>query len=236
MLEYHVVENLMTPAPDDAMAQVVNIRSYTDEEIAEQMLKRGTLLTKADILAVLQVYREVIADVVEDGCAVNTQLFNITPSISGVFNGTGDSYDSLRHKTHANIHPGTVIRDAVKRIKTRKVQVADPIPYIVEVKDIVSGSVNETLTPGGIVQLRGSRLKFIETHQDNGIFLIPETGGEIKLTVIAENKPARLMGMLPVQMPSGTYHVEVRTTYTSGGSHESKQLKTGRFIKPLTVQ
>jgi hypothetical protein len=67
MLDYHVVENLMTPNPDDGMAQVVNLRSYTDEEIAGLMLKRGTLLTQADILAVLQVYREVVADLVEDG-------------------------------------------------------------------------------------------------------------------------------------------------------------------------
>ncbi|MDR2754324.1 MAG: hypothetical protein LBC20_01335 [Planctomycetaceae bacterium] len=58
MLEYHLVENLLTPAPDDAMAQIVNLRTYTDEEIAELMLKRGSLLTKADILAVLEVYRK----------------------------------------------------------------------------------------------------------------------------------------------------------------------------------
>ncbi|MDR1602122.1 MAG: DUF4469 domain-containing protein [Tannerella sp.] len=235
MLEYHVVENLMTPAPDDAMAQVVNVRSYTDEEIAELMLKRGSLLTKADILAVLQVYREVIVDLVEDGCAINTQLFNITPSISGVFNGIGDSFDSTRHKMHANINPGVIIREVVKRMKARKVQVADPVPYIVEVKDIVSGSVNESLTPGGIVQLRGSRLKFIDANPDNGIYLIPESGGEIKLNVVAENKPARLLAMLPADLASGTYFLEVRTNYSSGGSHTSKQLKTGRFIKPLTV-
>jgi hypothetical protein len=235
MLEYHLVENPMTPAPDDAMAQVVNLRSYTDDQIADLMLKRGTLLTKADILAVLQVYREVIADLVEDGCAINTQLFNVIPSIPGVFNGIGDSFDSSRHKTQANINPGIIIREAARRIKTRKVQVADPVPYILEVKDIVSGSINETLTPGGVIQLRGSRLKFIESSTDNGIFLLSEDHGEIKLTVIAENKPARLMAMLPASLASGTYMLEVRTTYSSGGTHESKQLKTGRFIKPLVA-
>jgi hypothetical protein len=235
MLDYHLVENLMTPAPDDAMAQVVNVRSYTDEDIAELMLKRGSLLTKADILAVQQVYGEVVADLVEDGCAINTQLFNITPSISGVFNGISDSFDGVRHKTHANMNPGVIIREAARRIKTRKVQVADPVPYIVEVKDIVSGSVNESLTPGGIVQLRGSRLKFIDAHPNNGIYLIPESGGEIKLNVVAENKPGRLMAMLPADLASGTYFPEVRTNYSSGGSHTGKPLKTGRFIKPLTA-
>jgi hypothetical protein len=235
MLDYHVVENLMTPNPDDGMAQVVNLRSYTDEEIAELMLKRGTLLTKADILAVLQVYREVVGDLVEDGCAINTALFNIIPSISGIFNGLGDSYDASRHKTCANINPGVALRQAAGRIKTRKVQVADSTPYIVEVKDIVSGSVNENLTPGGVVQLRGSRLKFVPENGENGIFLLSESGGETKLTVVAENKPARLMAMLPVDLAEGTFYLEVRTTYSQGNRQEGKQLKTGRFIKPLTV-
>ncbi|MDR2472182.1 MAG: sulfatase-like hydrolase/transferase [Tannerella sp.] len=52
MLDYHLVENLMTPAADDAMAQTVNVRSYSNDQIADLMLQRGTMLTKADILAV----------------------------------------------------------------------------------------------------------------------------------------------------------------------------------------
>ncbi|MDR1198306.1 MAG: DUF4469 domain-containing protein [Prevotellaceae bacterium] len=235
MLQYHLVENLMTPAPDDAMAQVVNLRSYTEEQIAEQMLKRGTLLTKADILAVLEVYREVILDIIADGSSVNTRLFNISPSISGVFNGMADTFDPNRHKIHVNFNRGMDVRSAAAAIKTEKVQVADPVPYIIEVKDTVSGSVNETLTPGGVVQLRGSRLKFITEETDNGIFLLPESGDEVKITVIVENKPARLIAMLPADLASGTYHLEVRTNYLHSGTQKSKQMKTGRFGKPLTV-
>ncbi|GHV63067.1 hypothetical protein FACS1894195_5280 [Bacteroidia bacterium] len=48
MLDYNLVENLLTPTPDDAMAQVVNVRSYGEDEIATLMLKRGTLLTKGE--------------------------------------------------------------------------------------------------------------------------------------------------------------------------------------------
>ncbi|MDR1984153.1 MAG: DUF4469 domain-containing protein, partial [Prevotellaceae bacterium] len=187
MLQYHLLENLMTPTPDDAMAQVVNLRSHTDEQIAEQMLKRGTLLTKADILAVLEVYREVILDIIADGGSVNTRLFNISPSISGVFNGMNDSFDPHRHKIHVNFHHGVAVREAAAKIKTEKIQVADPIPYIVEVKDLLSGSINETLTPGGVVQLRGSRLKFLADEETNGIFLIPESGNEVKVTMNVEN-------------------------------------------------
>ncbi|GHT66469.1 hypothetical protein FACS189452_02390 [Bacteroidia bacterium] len=235
MLDYSLVENLLTPAPDDAMAQVVNVRSYSEDEIADLMLKRGTLLTKADILAVLEVYREVVTDLVADGAGVNTALMHISPSIAGVFNGLGDSFDPTRHTVKVNLNQGAALRNAAGRIKTKKVQVADPIPYIVEVKDTLSGSTNDHLTAGGVIQMRGSRLKLVENDATNGIFLLPTTdGAEIRLSVVVENKPARLIAMLPADLAAGEYYLEVRSNY-SHGNKPSLILKTGRFHKALTV-
>ncbi|MBR2463205.1 MAG: DUF4469 domain-containing protein [Spirochaetaceae bacterium] len=51
MLKYALRENLLTPEPDDYMAQTVDARSYSGEEIVELMLKRGSTLTKADAAA-----------------------------------------------------------------------------------------------------------------------------------------------------------------------------------------
>ena len=235
MLDYSLVENLLTAAPDDAMAQVVNVRSYSEDEIADLMLKRGTLLTKADILAVLEVYREVVGDLVADGSAVNTALMHITPSIAGVFNGLGDSFDPTRHTVKVNLNQGMALRSAAGRIKTKKVQVADPIPYIVEVKDVLSGSTNDNLTAGGVVQMRGSRLKFVDSDPTNGIFLLPAAGGaEVRLAVVVENKPARLIAMLPADLAAGEYHLEVRTKFVHGGK-PAQTLKVGRFHKSLVV-
>lgn len=41
MLKYALRENLLTPEPDDYMAQTVDARSYSGEEIVELMLKRS---------------------------------------------------------------------------------------------------------------------------------------------------------------------------------------------------
>jgi hypothetical protein len=114
------------------------------------------------------------------------------------------------------------------------VVVPDPLPYIIEIRDIVSETVNDTLTPGGVVQLRGSRLKFLTEQEDNGIFLINGSGEATKLQVIAENKPARLMAMLPADLPQGTYTVEVRTSYTGSGKPR-KSVRSGSFYRQLTV-
>ena len=234
MLKYSLRENLLTPAPDDYMAQVADVRSYTLDEIIDLMMDKGTTLTRADVAATLQVYGEVCSSLIKDGAALNTPLMNTALSISGVFNGANDSFDKKRHTVNLNLTAGTLLRDAVTKVKCEKTEAASTDPYITEVADIVSGKVNEVLTKGGVVQLTGSRLKFKTDDTAQGIFFVPETGNPVRASVIAENKPARVMAIIPADLPAGTYYIEVRTKLAEGGK-ALKNLKTGRFAKALTV-
>ena len=233
MLKYCLRENLLTPAPDDYMAQAADVRSYTLDEIIDLMMEKGTTLTRADVAATLQVYGEVVSAIIKDGSAVNTPLMNTSMSISGVFDGANDSFDKKRHTVNLNITAGTLLRDAVTKVKCEKTEGASTDPYITEVTDIVTGTVNTTLTKGGVVQLVGARLKFDAKDTAQGIFFVPETGAPVRAAVIAENKPARLMAIIPADLAAGTYYVEVRTKII-GSSQKSKTLKMGRFDKPLT--
>ena len=234
MLKYCLRENLLTPAPDDYMAQAADVRSYTLDEIIDLMMEKGSTLTRADVAATLQVYGEVCSLLIKDGCALNTPLMNTALSISGVFNGANDSFDKKRHTVNLNITAGTLLRDAAGKVKCEKTEGASTDPYITEVTDIVTGTVNTTLTKGGVVQLVGSRLKFDGKDEAQGIFFVPETGEAVRAAVIAENKPARLMAIIPADLPAGTYCIEVRSKH-SGGGKPLKAVKAGRFAKLLTV-
>ena len=233
MLKYALRENLLTAAPDDFMAQVQDVRSYTLDEIIDAMMQKGSTLTRADVAAVLQIYGEVCASVIADGSALNTPLMNTALSISGVFNGANDAFDKKRHTVNLNITAGTALKAALGKIKCEKTGTTSTDPYINEVKDIVSGTVNAELTKGGVVQITGSRLKFDQKDAVQGIFFIPETGNPVRAAVIAENKPARLMAIIPADLEAGTYYIEVRTKITSSPK-ALKNLKTGRFFKALT--
>ncbi|UTC98301.1 DUF4469 domain-containing protein [Treponema denticola] len=234
MLKYCLRENLLTPAPDDYMAQAADVRSYTLDEIIDLMMEKGTTLTHADVAATLQVYGEVVSAIIKDGSAVNTPLMNTSMSISGVFDGANDSFDKKRHTVNLNITAGTLLRDAAAKIKCEKTEGASTDPYITEVTDIVTGTANTTLTKGGVVQLVGARLKFDAKDAAQGIFFVPETGEAVRAAVIAENKPARLMAIIPADLAAGNYYIEVRTKILEGNK-SGKTLKTGRFNKALTV-
>ena len=234
MLKYSLRENLLTAAPDDFMAQVQDVRSYTLDEIIDLMMQKGSTLTRADVSAVLQIYGEVCTSVIADGSALNTPLMNTALSISGVFNGANDVFDKKRHAVNLNMTAGTLLRSALSKIKCEKTGTASTDPYISEVKDVVSDTVNTILTKGAVVQITGSRLKFDQKDSSQGIFFVPETGAPVRAAVIAENKPARLMAIIPADLEAGTYYIEVRTKYANA-TKQLKTLKAGRFAKPLTV-
>ena len=234
MLKYALRENLLTPAPDNYMAQVADVRSYTLDEIINLMMEKGSSVTRADAAAVLQVYGEVCALLVANGAALNTPLMNASMSISGVFDGANDSFDRRRHAVNLNMTAGTLLRDALASVKCEKTQIASTDPYITEVKDVVSDTVNSALTKGGIVQITGSRLKFDAKDETQGIFFVPETGAPVRATVVAENKPARLTALIPQTLDAGIRYIEIRTKLLDNNK-SLKTMKTGRFAKPLTV-
>ena len=182
----------------------------------------------------LQVYGEVCALVIANGSALNTPLFNTSMSISGVFDGANDAFDKKRHAVNLNMTAGTLLRDAVQEVKCEKTQIASTDPYITEVKDVVSDTVNTVLTKGGIVQITGSRLKFDAKDESQGIFFVPETGEAVRCSVIAENKPARLTALIPQTLDAGIRYIEIRTKMLDNNK-ALKTMKVGRFAKPLTV-
>ena len=229
MLQFSLQENLLTPAPNDMMAQPVNVRTYGLPEINQRILARNPGLGLSQLNASIEEFFDEVCAIVEDGGSVNTPLFNTQPSVPGVFDSATDNFDPRRHRVRTNLMLGTRLRKATAAIKVQKVQTADPAPFILEVHDVLSDTTNELLTPGGVVQIRGGRLKFVPGNPANGIFLIDEQAQPVRLDVIVENKPARLIAMLPADLP-----LEVRTTLIATG-REGKTLKTGRFIRELTI-
>ena len=228
-LKFHLAENLLTADPSDYMAQVEVSKSYTFDDVVAEMLNRGTSLTKTDIQAVLNLFHQVTGDLVAQGYAINLPLCNGTPSISGVFTGPGDSFDTNRHFVKYNLTPGILVRDAIKRIRTEKTDPSNILPYIEQYFDVASQTAGDVLTPGGIGELQGSRLNFDAADAEQGISFIATGGAETKVASIAMNKPSKLIFMVPA-LPAGEYEVKVKVRFKG-----SKSLREAVLRKILTV-
>lgn len=232
-IKYGLRENLLTADPDDCMAQVVDARTYSQEDIASEMIKRGSSLTAADIAAYQKLEAEVYADIIENGGNIATPLINTSFSITGVFTNQTDSFDKARHAIKLNVNAGTALREAAGKATAQKVETSSTDPYITSVIDKVTGD-STTIKAGSVMELTGSRLKFDATDEEQGVFVLTSSG-EIRCAVVIENKPARLLVLLPADIASGDFTVEVRTKLTGTRGASGKTLKKGGYNKTLTA-
>jgi hypothetical protein len=232
-LKYFLAENYLTERQGDYSAMTSSM-SLGEEEMIASVLKRGTLLTRTDVLAVWNAIKEFVVDTLAEGDSINLPLFNTSFSISGVFDGPMDTFDGNRHKLNINLTKGVLLREAEKRVKFEKENPPAALPQIQEVKDSVSGSLNECLTVRGIVEVRGYNLKIDGDDPSCGLWFVAENGAAVKAEVIAENKPAKIIALIP-DLTAGNWQVKVVTQHTGSGT----LLKTPKvFVYPkfLTVQ
>ena len=234
MLEYSLHENLLTERKDDYAAQTHSKTVYTREEFIDLMLQRGTLVTKTDIVAVLNNIEETVTYIVKNGGMLNLPLFNISFSISGVFDGALDSFDPNRHKLHINLSKGTLLRDAEKEVKLAKTNAPLPQPQILEVKDSVSGKVDDVLTAGGAVEIDGINIKLAGDSDSVGLWFVLADGTETKAVTVVTNKPSQIISLIPQQLQAGSNcQLKIVTQY-SGGKN-LKEPKTTVYGKTFTV-
>ncbi|MGL4982052.1 MAG: DUF4469 domain-containing protein [Treponemataceae bacterium] len=234
MLEYSLRKNLLDKKELSYMAQVSEDHSCSNEQLITLMANRGTTITRSDIVAVLQLYEEVLGELISSARPINTSIINTHYSIKGKFEGMDDSFDHSRHTIAMNVSLGVGLKDNLSLIKTFKVQGSDTNPLITEVADITTHQIDSQLTKGGSINIIGRRLKFDESDIEQGIFLIAPDGSSIKCPHPAQNKPSQLIVNIPLSIDSGTYYIEVRTKLSTN-SMPRKNLKIGRFKEVLHI-
>jgi len=126
------------------------------DDIIDRMVKRGTTVTRTDLVAIMQLYTEECSFIVEEGGTLNTPLINTSMSIIGVFDGADDAFDKKRHALNLNITSGTALKTALTKTKAMKVETAGTDPYITGVSDKLNDTT-DTIKIGPVMEILGSR-------------------------------------------------------------------------------
>lgn len=228
-LKFALFENHLTSDPNDFMAVVQDLQSKTQEDVIELMIGRGSTVTRAEALSVLEEYTGAIFQLLKAGYSINTPIFNLSPSIKGTFSGADQSFNSAVHSVKINITPGTRLREVAPLVSVEKVKGASPQPDPEYLEDLGSGTRNDQLTPNNIARICGSRLKFDPADQSQGVFLIASDATETRVQVVAHNKPAQIDFLVP-QLNSGEYRLEVRAAI-----YKTNEIRNGALQVLLSV-
>ncbi|MBK3517135.1 DNA-binding domain-containing protein [Carboxylicivirga marina] len=227
-LRYGLVPNHLTDDPNDCMAVTTDNDTINVEQIVESMVGKGSTVTRAEALSVIEEYEYAIADAIQKGNNLNTGLFKVQPSISGVFMNDEDGFDVARHAVKLNLNPGKRLIEASGKIELKKVEINSPQPVLQQFINLKSNTINEDFTPGQVASIKGSLLKFDTEDSQQGIFFIADDGTETKVSNVIKNKPSELLLFVPEGLASGIYQVEVRVIL-----HKGKTLKKGRLLFDL---
>ena len=228
-LKFALFENHLTSDRNDYMAVVQNLQSRTQEDVIDLMISRGSTVTKAETLSVFEEYTIALVQLLKEGYAINTPIFNLSPSVKGVFNSPDQSFTPAVHSVKINITPGSRLRGIGTQVSVERVKGSSPQPDPEYLDDLGSGTRNDQLTPGNIAQVRGSRLKYDAGDPAQGIFLIASDGTETKVNTVAHNKPGQLDFLVPVLEP-GEYQLEVRSLM-----NKTTEIRRGSLSALLTV-
>jgi DNA-binding domain/Domain of unknown function (DUF4469) with IG-like fold len=231
-INYALFENHLTTDPSDYAAQVKITSSIDLDGLAQRMIDQGSTVTKPDILAVLEDATKATESALLDGSRVLFGgLVDLFPRVQGVFNGLTDTFDPARHRVDVGANPGSRIRKTIRdQAQVVKQETIKPTPAPLEYFDVNTGGTNDDLTPGGIGQLSGHRLKYDEVQADEGIFFLPDGGGaETKVVTVQKNKPGQLVFLVPA-LASDNYFLEVRARIAGG-----TELRIGRLAETLVA-
>jgi len=97
MIPYAVSENHLTSDPDDHLARVISVGTVDQDALVDDIIKRGTTVTRPDLLAVLDTYHKAIIDRLLEGYRITTPTANYGVTIKGCFEGPADEFDHSRH-------------------------------------------------------------------------------------------------------------------------------------------
>ena len=228
-LEYVLVDNKLTPDPDDCAARTQNVRNVQMDEIVTRMTGRGLTLTDTEVQSVFNEFQHLLVELLEEGCAVTTPFLKVSPSIVGVFRNEDDTFDPSRHAVRLNASLGSSIVIDQRKIKLQKEKLSLVQPEILSVKDYQTLQMNEVIKRGGTVEITGSDLKIYPEDLEQGVF-IGNQGNEVRVTTYMMNKPSILIFQVPQNVPGGEVYVRVKNKASKG-----TLLRVGTFGTSLTV-
>ena len=150
-----------------------------------------------------------------DGYKIKTPLFNLKIRIPGEYNGHETSLPEGIIPV-ARMQTTAAFRKYLKeRVRVEFAGIDDRDGIIAEVTDEATGIIDEVMTVGNILTIRGTGIKIDadDANKDKvGVFFKTKTGSATKANVIALNEPKTLKVLVPAGLKKNTeYNITVET-------------------------
>ncbi|MFT3739488.1 MAG: DUF4469 domain-containing protein [Breznakibacter sp.] len=208
----------ITGRKDDRCGRVVATKSLKIDDIVAIAVNRRTDLNAVTLKSSFEILRDIASEQVASGASVEFGLGYYGLGVTGVFIGDNAQWDSTRHSLHVKTVPTRALRNLVRKVSVNVRGMASTGTFINSVTDVASGKENSILTPGGAVNVSGTKIKVIGDNGANGIHLTNQADGSvttIPANSIAVNASSKITFIVPLTLPGGNYKLGITTQFSN---------------------
>ncbi|MDR0757953.1 MAG: DUF4469 domain-containing protein [Tannerella sp.] len=211
-------ELLLTARKDDRSGRAVSTGSMKVDDLIAIASTRRSDINPATMKASYEILHEVA---LEEVCRSKSVEFGLTHNkigVEGVFIGDHPTWDSSKNHLFLLSTATAEVRKALKDISVEVLGMSSSGIFINSLTDVTSGEVNTRITPGGGVNLTGSKIRIAGDAPGVGIYLADlKTGSTtaIPATSILVNDPSKITFIVPPDLPSGDYRLSITTQFSS---------------------
>lgn len=239
--QFDLDENYLTKdVKEDYTAKVKTIKSMGIQDIADAISRERTEYRPDTIVNIGNLIDEKIRQLVCQGNTVVTGSAQYSPSISGIFLGNHGTINPAVNKCIINVAPSAAMRAEVEKVTPEFSGNVKNMggARISLVKDVTTGLTDGTITPGGMLDISGSKIRCVNADGTGvGSLKFIKTSTQATIATITSfgiNDPSRLMFTLPTSMEDGEYTLVLETWYSTT-STLLKEPRTLEYPIPLHV-
>ena len=218
---YDLRENTITKdVQEDYVTIPRKLLSLTPKDLALRIAEERTEYRADTIENIINIYEDMLMKALCEGNTYVSRVAQYQPSITGIFSGTGLA-DPVKNKCQINITASSDLKkklqdEVILEFSGRKLDLEGA--NIAEVLDMTTGKTDGTVTPGGMVQLKGNKIKCVNADGSGigKLTLYNESESGEDVTVIGVNDPSKIIFIFPTGLLAGEYRLEIETYFTTG--------------------
>ncbi|MEA4935760.1 MAG: DUF4469 domain-containing protein [Paludibacter sp.] len=227
----------ISPGSNKRFGRVLTKRFLNEDDLVNIAVERRTDLNPVTLKAAINILHDIAEEELLNGASVNFGPGVFKLAVNGTFTSDTAEWSSDEHKIILQVSPTTRLYREMENIEVKVRGMAPVKTTINTVRDMATNKINDCLTRGNAVELKGVKLKIAGDSEANGITLTNTSTGAITTLPTGQlmaNFPGNIIFILPQSMEEGDYQLELTTQY-SNGSTLTKQPRTCRFNTLLRI-
>lgn len=211
----------ITARPDDRIGKVLTNRSLNEEDLIGIAIQRRTELSASALRSAIEILKEIAKEEISRGASVAFGLGYFSVGVNGVFYGDDPKWTPGQHALNVRVVPTAELRNAVKSAEVNLRRMAPSGAVVSQVIDVTTGELNSRLTPGGGVNMEGTRIRIAGDNPANGIALVNQQTNvpvQVPMTSILLNDPSKVSFIVPADLPEGDYKLHLTTQFSTNST------------------